>query len=346
LPAPKDKLIDKSAQKADALAAKKLTDFLDSLPPATRILVEDDYRDLLPAHLTPLTFYSYYKEYVSPDTRVLPFTADYLLAHDSNHMELLLVPPTVWEPQLSVRFDSEQRLVTICKRGKDITLEMFAMPSAPLATEMAIIPGGILKKKAGGVASVSYQIDRFRLERFEVSHGQFASFLNAQNFNALEFDAIYSTKDPASKIVFFEGKFRVFKGFENIPVFNVSWQGADAFCKYHKRHLPTVAQWQIAAGVGKKRPYPWGEQIDFHNRTNLIGNQDGYSLLAPVDSFPQGASPEKVHNLFGNVYEWVEKGGLLGGPFNLVMDRDRFISPDSSDPLSRNILNGFRCAKD
>lgn len=60
------------------------------------------------------------------------------------------------------------------------------------------------------------------------------------------------------------------------------------------------------------RTYPWGEGVE-RSRANYGIDQefggpddaDGYLATAPVGSFPRGTSPYGLHDMAGNVREWV-----------------------------------------
>ncbi|MEM7246857.1 MAG: SUMF1/EgtB/PvdO family nonheme iron enzyme [Acidobacteriota bacterium] len=88
------------------------------------------------------------------------------------------------------------------------------------------------------------------------------------------------------------------------PVVNVTWEEAAEYCSILDKRLPTEAEWELAARGPQGSTYPWGDRFNT-GRVNSGVDGDGHVHAAPVESFPEGASPYGVLNLSGNVWEWV-----------------------------------------
>jgi iron(II)-dependent oxidoreductase len=143
-------------------------------------------------------------------------------------------------------------------------------------------------------------LDAFYIDTYEVTNADYAKFVQAT-------DAKPPWHWPQGKIA---------KGKERLPVYNVNWFEATAYCKWAGKRLPTEAEWEKAARGGLDRNrYAWGDaQVDTGEvrlsapqsagRTTddpLPANLDGTDAL-PVGSFrPNGYG---LYDMIGNVREW------------------------------------------
>ena len=148
---------------------------------------------------------------------------------------------------------------------------------------------------------------------------------------------------------------------DKCPVAWVSWHAAKAYAEWAGCQLPTHDQWEWAARgglTGKK--YVWGDEWpppkgagNFADQTAkkkwnwsvIEGYDDGYAGTAPVGSF--STNGYGLHDMAGNVWEWVsEQGQLRGGSFgDGGPDFIAVSSRDSSDPQLCSSYCGFRCLR-
>ena len=200
----------------------------------------------------------------------------------------------------------------------------------------------------------------FDIDRFEITNAQYVNFLNqvrelglvkvsggivynaagTQEYADVHQEVRQGPGDIDSALGYTPGDslFFVVEGWDNFPVVQVSWFGANAYAEYFGRALPSEAEWEKAARgtssdlgtrtffagtpeelvLGLGFPYPWGAEADntrgnfdnsgdpFENQTRVRTTPVGYyngSIRAGYQT-GDGASIYGCEDLSGNVWEW------------------------------------------
>jgi iron(II)-dependent oxidoreductase len=155
------------------------------------------------------------------------------------------------------------------------------------------------------------------------------------------------------------------------PVVHVCFHEARAYAAWAGKRLPTEPEWEKAArfdpATGRSRRFPWGDEDPGPEHANL-GQR--HLSPAPVGAYPAGASPSGVHQLIGDVWEWLDTGFhaypgfqafpyreysevFFGGDYKMLRGGSFGTDPAASRatfrnwdlPIRRQIFAGFRCAR-
>lgn len=141
------------------------------------------------------------------------------------------------------------------------------------------------------------------IDQHEVSKKQFAQFLSSVG-NQTEGDLPwFDVTGEGAGLVAQNGRFVPMHDLADHPITHVSWFGAQAYCEWAGKRLPTETEWAKACQGNDGRMYPWGNDLN-QVPANVQGEQDRFVQTAPVGKFPQGASPVGALDMAGNVWEW------------------------------------------
>ena len=210
-------------------------------------------------------------------------------------------------------------------------------------------------------------LDAFEIDKYEVTTLQYLKFVLATG------------RSPLLDWRYDGGNFQ--ESMAHHPVMHVTWYDADAYCAWAGKRLPTEAEWEKAARGEDGRINPWGNQIAGLSRANFgrsglsgpVRDRPERLLLYPpiisVDKYENAVSPYGVHQMIGNVAEWVadwydkdyyaaapdrnpkgpETGtqkAFRGGGWIDSTTTARAAMRNGTDPTVKINWLGFRCARD
>jgi formylglycine-generating enzyme required for sulfatase activity len=198
------------------------------------------------------------------------------------------------------------------------------------------------------------RVKSFYMDKYPVTNAEFKEFLEATRYHPRDdLNFLRDWKDGTYP-----------RGWAKKPVSWVSLEDARAFAKWAGKRLPHEWEWQYAAQGGDHRAFPWGNAWD---PGAVPAPDQGRTMRGPddVDAHPTGASPFRVMDMVGNVWQWTDefiddhtraavlRGGSYYQPqgskwyFPQAYRNDRhgklLLMAPSKD---RSGAVGFRCVKD
>ncbi|RME37119.1 MAG: hypothetical protein D6788_10150, partial [Planctomycetota bacterium] len=249
-----------------------------------------------------------------------------------------------------------------------------------LEREMALVPAGSVSlcetlTAQPGSPERDVEVQSFLLDVCCVTNAQFQRFVDDGGYEALDFwpeeiwPHLIELKDltghPAPR---FWRNGRHNANLADHPVVGVSWYEAQAYALWAGKRLPTEAEWQMAASwhinssADLLRRFPWGDSMD-NTRCNIWSSRRGGTV--PVHAYPEGAAPNQVLQLIGNVWEWTDseynvtddEGRPIVGEMPMHVVRggafDTYFETQATNhfrtgqiALARTRNTGFRCALD
>ncbi len=205
------------------------------------------------------------------------------------------------------------------------------------------------------------ELGPFAIDRTQVTQSDFAAFVTATGHQPPDVDSTaYHAQGflvhPWSEVKPFrwDGG-RPPDGLADHPVVLVDYADAAAYCAWRGERegratrLPTGPEWEAACRGQELRTYAWGTTW----RDGAIVAETTFT--APVGFHPDGATPDGIHDLLGNVFEWTssrmpppesDEPVLRGCGWDDAPGTCRCAFRHGRPAGSRHILIGFRCAAD
>ncbi len=194
-------------------------------------------------------------------------------------------------------------------------------------------------------------LDAFWMDKVEVTNAMYEPCVNSG-----------ACFPPVPRLNPYYGKW----AYRDLPVVYVNWYGAQKYCAWAGRRLPTEAEWEKAARGTEALYYTWGNSRANPRLANFAESLIGEPL--PAYRYPLGASPYGVLNMGGNVREWVadwfdgkyylsspyenpqgaETGterSLRGGAYDANATDITTFRRYKHEPDSAGLSRGFRCAE-
>jgi len=165
-----------------------------------------------------------------------------------------------------------------------------------------------------GCPEIDYETPAFLLGRYTVTNAQYQQFVDVGAYSELDlwpkeiWPHLIDFKDQTDHAgPRFWRKGRHNRRLADHPVVGICYYEAEAYARWAGFRLPAEPEWQMAASwrirsaANVLRRYPWGDALDV-TKCNIWAS--GIGKTVPVTQYEEGAAPNGVLQLCGNVWEW------------------------------------------
>lgn len=156
-------------------------------------------------------------------------------------------------------------------------------------TVLVFVPGGLYQVGADDLTEQDRPVHQVRLSPYWIAK---VPVTNEQYSRFMQANPGYRRPGFWSEEIFNR---------PNQPVVGVSWEDAQAYCKWAGLTLPSEAQWEAAARGTDGRRYPWGDTPPNDELANFGGAK---GRTTSVGQYPAGSGPFGTLDQIGNVCEW------------------------------------------
>jgi formylglycine-generating enzyme required for sulfatase activity len=249
------------------------------------------------------------------------------------------------------------RRVLLLSLGEGVTMQFVRVQAGTF--QMGSPHGEKERRPDGERHSVEITRD-FYMGKYEVTRGQFRAFVMNTGYRTepeTDGQGAWGYDEDTGRIEGrkpkFNWKFTGFAQTDENPVVNVTWNDAEAFCRWLARRikravrLPTEAEWEYSCRAGSATRFYSGEDAEtlarvgnvadttakrkFPDWQSTIAAEDGYVFTAPVGRFL--ANRFGLHDLHGNAWEWCQD---WLGPYGDLSAKD----PVREDPKEVRVMRG------
>ncbi len=224
------------------------------------------------------------------------------------------------------------------------------------SNNMRYVAGGTFTSESQKSPGKEIRVGNFWMDTHEVTNQEFCAFLNDEEFlDKKKITQLWYEGDH-TKIKKVKGVYRPMEGYEQYPVVNVTWLGANEFAKWNNKRLPTEAEWEYAArggklgqgsmflGEDKLKQFAWfGEaksKIPHEIQQKEPNALQLYDMLGNVSEWCAGSPPQASSSK--NKNKQVYRGGAWLDKAGDVQVSRRFYGKASKG----EIYIGFRCVRD